>query len=389
MLNVAVLAANPMAGDAIEQMAQDSSVIKIVFRNSPISSAIPVITRGLRICDPDVVLMEIGDWESVVPVVRNIKESNLRAVLIGFRPAFNKLEQATFEEAGVQYLLREPFSPAEMQEAAYGALHKERPVTNRNILAFLPAKAGGGCSTVAMHTAIAVASGLSKSTLLMECDRRSAVYAIMLNLDNRQGLDSALRLGTAMTPGEWHQHFVNICGLHLLPASPRLDGSYPTWVDYYHLLKFVEGRYEYLFADLPEVTNDATAEVVRSARCVFIVCTPEVASLKMARLRAKELDAGGIAPDRIHIIANRSERNGPAPHEIEKILERPVFGQVPNDYGHLKAAMLASRPVDSESPFFDGCRGLARKIAGLPVAPQDGFTMEWLRKLGIGRQKDQ
>ena len=42
---------------------------------------------------------------------------------------------------------------------------------------------------------------------------------------------------------------------------------------------------EALLIDLPEVVNEAIAELVRSARSVFIVCTPEMASLKMARFR--------------------------------------------------------------------------------------------------------
>jgi MinD-like ATPase involved in chromosome partitioning or flagellar assembly len=382
MLSLAVLASNSLAGDAIEQMIGETGIFKLVFRSSPAALPIPAVIRALKVHDPDFILLEIGDWESVASLAGQIKEFNFRGITVGFRPSWNGLEQVTFEDAGIHYLLREPFSPAEMETVAYEALHKERGVSNRDILAFLPAKAGGGCSTVAIHTAAALANGLLKNVLLIECDRRSGVYSIMLNLNNQQGLDNALQLGNAMTPGEWHQHIVRVSGLHLLPANPKHRSPLPSWAEYYQLLQFAQKQYDYLLIDLPEVVNEATAEVVRSARSVLIVCTPEIASLKMARFRAEELEACEIPPDRIRIIVNRWERDSPAAQELEEMLERPVFGMLPNDYAHLKAAMMESRLASPDSPFAEACRAFARKLGGLPEAPPERSKLALLRKLG-------
>ena len=343
---------------------------------------IPTVIRSLQTHDPDLILVDVGDWESVASLARKIKECNLRGIAVGFRPNWNRLEQVAFEDAGISYLLREPFSIAEIETLAHEALHKERGVANRNILAFLPAKAGGGCSTVAIHTASAIAKGLIKNVLLIEADRRSGVYSIMLNLKHGKGLDSALRLGNAMTPIEWHQHFVRVDGVHLLPADPQHRSPLPSWLDYYQLLQYVQKQYDYLLIDLPEVVNEATAEVVRSARNVFIVCTPEIASLKMARFRAEELEACEIPADRISVIVNRCERDGPAAQELEEMLERPVFWTLPNDYAHLKAAMMESQLAAAESPFGESCQAFARKLGGLPDAPPERFTLALLRKLG-------
>jgi pilus assembly protein CpaE len=133
---------------------------------------------------------------------------------------------------------------------------------------------------------------------------------------------------------------------------------------------------------LPEVVNEATAELVRSARSVFIVCTPEIASLKMARFRAEEFEACEIPPDRIRLIVNRWERDSPAAQELEEMLERPVFGILPNDYAHLKAAMMESRLASPDSPFAEACREFARKLGGLREAPPERFKLALLRRLG-------
>ncbi|HYL35432.1 MAG TPA: hypothetical protein VEV17_05930 [Bryobacteraceae bacterium] len=381
MLSLAVLSENSSACEGITKMTRETGMFDVVYRVSPKDLHIPGIIRALYTHDPDLVLLDVNDWMSVTALTSQIKQSRLRGILVGFRPGWNEIEQVMFQRAGVHYLLREPISSAEMETVAYEALHKERSITNPNILAFLPAKAGGGCSTVALHTAAALAHGLSKSALLIEGDRRSGVYSIMLNLSDRPGLDVALRFGHAMTPVDWYQHVVRLSGFDLLPASPQHRTGRPIWADYYQLLRYVQKRYDYLLIDLPEVVNEATAEVVRAARSIFVVCTPEIASLKMARLRAEELQACEIPCERIQVILNRQERNSPDARGLEEILERPIFGILPNDYGSLKAAMVESRLAAPESPFAEACGTLARKLGGLPEVVPERPKFALLRKL--------
>jgi hypothetical protein len=102
----------------------------------------------------------------------------------------------------------------------------------------------------------------------------------------------------------------------------------------------------------------------------------------MARFRAEELEACEISPDRIRIIVNRWEHDSPAAKELEQMLERPVFGMLPNEYADLKAAMMESRLASPDSHFAEACRAFARKLGGLPEAPPERFKLALLRKLG-------
>ena len=70
-----------------------------------------------------------------------------------------------------------------------------------------------------------------------------------------------------------------------------------------------------LFIDLPEVVNEATPRSAARRRTVFIVCTPELTSLKMARFPARR--AGGPRDSERWDLGsnNRIERGGP-PVEI-------------------------------------------------------------------------
>ncbi len=375
-----LLTPNATTAGAIENLLQEPGVFKLVARGSPVRSAHEVM-RLIRIHDPELILLDLSEWPDVSHLARQIRNAKLRAVPIGFKAEWNRLEQLSFQEAGIADVLREPFSYHELETAAYDALHRGQAVSDQNIVALLPAKAGGGCSTVALNVAAALADSHAKKVLLIESDRRSGVLSIMLNLKNRSGLSEALQQAGDLTPVEWQQHSVWVSGIHLLPANPARRGPLPTWAEYYQLLRFARKPYDYVFVDLPEVVNEATAEVVKSARDICIVCTPEVPSLKMAAQRSAELEACQIPRDRIHLVINRWERGGLSIEDVEATLERPVFATLPNDYKQVKNAILESRLVSPDSRFARGCKVLAQKLSGLPESVQGESKFAFLREL--------
>ena len=170
--------------------------------------------------------------------------------------------------------------------------------------------------------------------------------------------------------------------MDLLLADLKGRGARYSWTDYYNLLRFVQKQYDFVLVDLPEVVDEATAEVVKSARWVFIVCTPEILSLKMAKQRCAELEAFEIPPENVRIVLNRWLGKSLSIQDVEGILERPIFATLPNDDANIQDAILESRLVTSETPFGEGCRALARKAGGLPEPPAERSRFALLRKLG-------
>jgi pilus assembly protein CpaE len=381
MLSIALLTPSRRVATDVGQLTQDSPLFKLVFQATPIPSIHEVI-RSLRIHDLDVLLIDVSDWDAVASLVSQVKQTNIAAVMVGFRADWNRVEQLTFEDAGIRQLLHEPFTHAEMEAKAYEALHRERPVSNQNLVAFLPAKAGGGCSTVALHTAAGVAASLDKKLLLIESDRRSGVLGIMLNQSNRTGLSDVLQMAGSLTPGEWVQHCVQVSGLDLLLANPARPGPLPAWADYYQLLRFVLSRYGFVVVDMPELVNTATAEVVRAARSVCIVCTADIPSLMMATQRRAEIAACDYPKENIHMVLNRFEKGGLSMSDAENILGQPVLATLPNDYKGLKQALLKSRLISPGSPFAKSCTQLGRKLTGLPEQESWPFKISFFRHFG-------
>jgi pilus assembly protein CpaE len=390
MLSLALYTANPDSEFCIDQLVQESSQFNLVIKGAPDSPAADLF-QSLKRHDPDVVLLDLTQWPigdppgndfcNAAALARLIQASDLRAVVIGFLASWDASQQAEFGDAGVVDLLPLPFSSLELEMLVYDALHRDHPVTNQSILAFLPAKAGGGCSVIALNTAAALANQLHKRVLLLEADRRSGPLAIMLNLERHRGLPQALTSAASMTELAWQQQYVEAFGVHILLAEPSRRDPLPVWADYYQLLHFVQKRYDFVVADLPEVVNQASAEVVRCARGVFLVCTPEVPSLRMAIQRLAELGEYGVAPERVHVVLNRQERRGLPVQEIEGVLGHSIFAALPNDYAHIRNAIVESRLVASNSPFGEGCQALARKIIGLKESTLMEATFGLLSKL--------
>jgi Flp pilus assembly CpaE family ATPase len=390
MLSLALFTPNADTAYCVEQVAVESNQFTLVVTESPIPP-VAALFSTLKRFDPEVILLDLSDWDDrdrtaldendVAGIARHIQASDLRAIVIGFRKSWSRAEQKEFAAAGIADLLHQPFSSLDLEKTVYEALHRDRPVSNPNILAFLPAKAGGGCSVVTVNTAAAMASQFHQRVLLLEADRRSGPFALMLNIEPHLGLPHALKDAASMTSVAWQQQYVETFGMHILLAEPGHRGPNPLWSDYYQLLRFVQERYDFVFVDLPELVNEASAEVVRSARGVFLVCTPEVPSLRMASQRCVELEEYEVPRDRIHILLNRQERGGLPLQDIEKALGRPVFATLPNDYRHVQDAIVESRLVASGSAFGASCQALARKVSGLPKSSRIEPTFGILSKL--------
>jgi Flp pilus assembly CpaE family ATPase len=133
--------------------------------------------------------------------------------------------------------------------------------------------------------------------------------------------------------------------------------------------------YDMVLADLPELVNPATAEIVRSARYIMMVTTQEVLPLKMVERRMRELIEWGVPRDRIKILVNRWHRKEINQQEIEKFLKQPVYATFANDFPTVRRATMDGGPVSGSSGLGGSFQAFAQKLSGAKV------STGWLAKL--------
>jgi hypothetical protein len=121
LLSIMLLSPNVETAGIIENLLLESSIFKLVGKVSPIRSA----HEGMRLIgvhDPELILLDLGDWGAVSILARSLKGSSCRGVVVGFKPLWNRVEQLTFQDAGILDLLREPFSHEDLQRVAQGGI---------------------------------------------------------------------------------------------------------------------------------------------------------------------------------------------------------------------------------------------------------------------------
>lgn len=380
MLSLALFTRNSGTAQVIEQIVRESGLLRLAASMDSAGSVYEAI-RNLGIHGPDLVLADLADWDYLAPLHDAAVRAGRRGHWMGFGRSWNQHEEVAFANRGISPLLREPFDPKDLDEAAFVALHSSRKEQRPGLWAFLPAKAGGGCSTLVLNIAGALHQHLQSDVLVIEADSRSGSYGMLMNLKTPRALDQALGLAAEMTPLEWRNYHTELGGVHILPADPSRPGRLPSWADYSQLLDFLDAHYQQILVDLPEVVNDATAEIVRRAEFVFVVCTPEIPSLRMTEIRCKDLLARGVARDRIRLIVTRFTRSEVSVKDVEKNLGWPVYATLGNDYKAVRSSILESRMVSPDSSFGKDCRRLARMLTDPPGTPIEMGALERLSRL--------
>ena len=381
MLKLALITRNTLAAQAIDQIVHETDHLRLAMTLDPAAPA-QESQRAFSVNKPELILIDLADWELLKPLLKSGSSRNTR--WIGFAADWDANEELTYADHGVCRLLREPFGPKDLERAAFEAFHAGEAEVRPGLWAFLPAKAGAGCSTVVLNTARILQQTARTDVLLMETDIRSGCFSLLMDVKPKRSIADALEAAGEMTTLNWRQFHLDLGGVHILPADPANPGRAPSWVDYVHLLRFLENRYKHIFADLPDAVDEASAEVVRRAESVFVVCTPEIPSLKLTEIRCEDLLKRGVPRERIQLIVTRHKRDELPLADIEKNLGWPVYASIANDYRAVRNSILEAQLVAGDSLFGKDCRALAHKLSGLVEEAAPLSRMERLSRL-IGK----
>lgn len=307
---------------------------------------------------PDLVFLDLKQQDAAFAIADMIREYSPRTAIIALGDG---MQQRAMESECIAAVVNSDRAPDEFGEAVNHALHTMRPIHHKALFSFLPAKAGSGCSTIAINTAITM-SGSNRKILAMEADLRSGTMSIALNARGRGSIQSLLQSDDTLDPLRWGQVIEPLHKVDWLFSNRKAQGRLPEWTDYYHLLDFAAPRYDAIVVDLPELINPATAEIVRTSNQIFIVCTQEVLSLKLAEQRCEELSEWGVPAENVRILVNRWHSREFSRQDVETILKHPIMATFPNDYPSCRAAIMKGAPVSTESKLGTAFVDFARQL---------------------------
>jgi pilus assembly protein CpaE len=319
---------------------------------------------------PDLVFLELTDWNSSLAAASDIRMHSQRTAIIGFGGRAQPGEDGECAAAGFTELLPSPLTLKKFENSVERGIQKMRGAVLENLFAFLPAKAGSGCTTIALNTAgYLVGAGKDvpgKKVLLIEGDLHSGVISVLLDTNHRWSVLDALEHSGELDYSLWLRFTKSVHNVDFLLADPTKK-VLPSWTNYHHLLDFAASRYDHMLVDLPEVVNDATVEIVRRAKAVFVVCTPELPSLALAPQRCQELQSRGIPAEKISIVLNRWHKGEITAGELEEVIKHPVSAVFRNDYPSVSRAAKAHDFIKPGVKLGQSFAQFARTLSGEPA----------------------
>lgn len=310
--------------------------------------------RTLRAHSPQVVFLGLQDMDAAFETASQIEAAVPGMQVVTFGDNTDPQALIALMRVGIREYLASPFPVRDVTETL-GRVRENlernplRPFESEYIYSFLPSKPGVGTSTAAMNAAWSCSRNADTKTLLIDLDLNSGMQRFMLKLDNEYSIIDAAENAFKLDETLWPQLVTSLGQLDVLHSGRLNPGFRIETAQIRSIVEFARRNYRAVCVDLSGNMEKYSIEIMQESKRVFLVTTPEIAALHLARERyhyLRQLDLG----DRIQIILNRSQKRTPiSVSQIEDLLGLPVLACIPNDYQGVSRSLTSGKPVDSKS----------------------------------------
>ena len=346
---IVIISPSPALASSLEQLLSESGCSPETVPQYPTAGE---LEDRLSVEQPTAgVLIDYASESQAMNVLRKLHRSHpeLPLVIINGPRKLSSVVQT--KSAGAWGYIPESHSSADIRSLA-AQLSDEKPAEGEEpgtgtLVSFIPAKGGSGASTIALHVGAAVSEQDVGRSLLVDFDFHTGTPAFQLGLQPEKTLLSTLTAGE-MTAEALRQAIVNKGTLNLLAGASDVEEVVPeTFRHVPQLLTLLRQMYRYVFVDLPTATFSSSMDVLAQSDSVYLVCTPEITSLYLAKRKILRLRSRGIPLDNVR--APRATRRGvlrclrqAQPRGMEQLLP---FPQPVGARQH--AGLLGRKSIDS------------------------------------------
>ena len=321
---------------------------------------------------PDLVLMDVAmpklDGYAATQQIRSAEQGR-RVPIIMLTAEADVEQRVRGLRAGADDDIVKPFHPLELIARIKALLARSGggprqlatadKATLGRLISFYGAKGGVGTTTMAINTAIALATKSNRRTALLDANLQFGDERVFLDL----GLDSNSIVNAISEPdldSELLKRFMvsHHSGIELLLAPPnpeqadivaerqRTDpGSLTT------ILALLRKAYDYTLVDTGRTIDDFTLQLFDESDVIYVIMTADLSCLKNVRLVLETMGSLGFSRDKVQLVLNRSNAyTGINVDNAESALGRKIDHQVINEYRGAISALNSGEPFMSSRP---------------------------------------
>ena len=379
MLRGIIISPDEGLAEELQSLLSETSWLSVVRWVDRYPSAVD-LGRTLRAHAPQVVFLGLQDMDAAFDTASRIEACAPGMQIVAFGNNTDSQALMALMRVGIREYLSAPFESREIQETLTRAKENLdrnplRRFESEYIFSFLPAKPGVGTSTIAMNAAWACSRQPETKTLLVDLDLNSGMQRFMLKLDNEYSIVDAAANAFKLDETLWPQLVTSISHMDVLHSGRLNPGHHVEGAQIRSMVEFARRNYQSVCVDLSGNMEKYSIEIMQESKRVYLVTTPEIASLHLARERfhyLRQLDLG----DRIQLVLNRSQKRAPiSVSQIEDLLGLPVLASIPNDYQSVGRALTDGTPVDSNTD-------LGREFQSLAAAMMERKPVKAAPKAG-------
>ncbi|MEZ8193458.1 MULTISPECIES: AAA family ATPase [Vibrio] len=262
----------------------------------------------------------------------------------------------------------------------------EEKIASRNmgeLFIFMNTKGGSGASTLALNTAMEIASYHKDEVLLLDLDMQFGVISDYLNVAPSYSISDAITNVADLDESSLSSMVTkHPSGLHMLSFGlENSNEDFDQAKNIGKLLPTLREFYPYLIVDLSRGIDKLFSSVISSASKVFLITQQNLVAVKNTTRISRALTFEyGITREQIELIVNRYEkRQSIKIKDIEQTINGVKVHMIPNDF------KVAIESANLGKPFIESRKSspITKSVVEFShlISPPEESKKGWLKRL--------
>jgi len=321
---------------------------------------------------PEILLIELSAIKAdLANSLRAIKKSAPQTKIVALHSSDDPKTILTAMRAGANEFIHPPFDETfalAIERVIDSNAEEQRPERRGKVVGFLSAKGGCGATTLACHIAAGLRLLTGQSVLLADLDLSSGMVGFLMKIASQYSVLDAVTNLTRLDESLWKALVSEWKpGIGVIPSPDAFSHeSAPTRDELRHVVRFMRTQHDWVVLDLGRSFNEVAAALYQELDDLLLISVLEVTALHGLKAIAQKLRDRGEDMSKLQLILNRTPKMMDMTQEdLQKVLGRPLYAMLPNDYPSLYQAYSAGTLLPANNRLAQQFSVLTTKLAGI------------------------